>query len=65
MGLEEKLKEVFENVEKGIMNPEVFYFHDSKSKFTNLTPRVVVEVEFTDGKTAKIDVTEYFKEVVK
>jgi len=65
MSLQELLESIFKDVEQGKLSDRVFTFVDYKNKYVHLKPEVNVEVKFTDGKTATIDVTDYFKGVVK
>lgn len=46
-------------------NERIIGFTDYKSKYCILKPKVIVSVEQTDGKIINIDVTDYFKEILK
>lgn len=61
----EELKEILNNVKEGKMDDKIISFTDYKSKYVHLKPRVTLTAEFTDGKAVVVDITEYFKEVVK
>ena len=63
--LEELLKEIIQNLDVEKLNKRIISYVDYKSKYVNLSPSVVVEVALTNGKVAKIDITDYFEGVVK
>ena len=65
-----KLQELLNNLIKEFncdkkFNDRIIGFTDYKSKYCILKPKVTVSVEQTDGKIINIDVTDYFKEVLK
>lgn len=63
--LEDLITRIVQNLEEEKMDKRIEHYHDYKSKYVNLRPRVVVKVELTDGKVCEIDVTDYFEGVVK
>ncbi len=63
--LQKLISRIVENLEDNELDERVLYFHDTKSKYTNLRPVVKVNIELTNGRTVSIDVTDYFEGVVK
>ena len=63
--LRELIKEIIENLDVEKLDPRIDSYSDFKSKYVNLKPSVKVEVALTNGKIAKIDVTDYFEGVAK
>ena len=60
--LEELIKKI---IKENKMDERIVAFNDYKTKYAILHPSVTVNVELTEGKVYKIDVTDYFKGVVK
>lgn len=58
--LEETISRIVSGVGEGKTDPRIIGFTDYKSKYTVLKPKVAVEVELTEGKVIRIDVTDYF-----
>ena len=64
--LEELLKKIIKDVENGsIQNQRVISYYDYKNKYAILKPRITVDIELTNGKTAKIDISDFFKGELK
>jgi hypothetical protein len=67
--MKENLEELISGIIKGVKTNEldgrVESFTDYKSKYVILKPSVKVEISLTDGKVVKIDVSDYFQEVIK
>lgn len=62
----DELCEIIKNVlENGTLDKKITMYADYNNKFMFLKPRVKVHVETSDGKEFKIDVTDYFKDIVK
>lgn len=51
---------IIDSMRSGKMDPRIVSFTDYKSKYVVLAPKVSVNVELTDGKVFKVDVTDYF-----
>lgn len=64
MSLENFVKEQIENIKKRNINESIVEFKDTKTKYIVPKSTIVVEVALKDGLIAKIDVTDYFKEVL-
>lgn len=47
------------------IDSRVVSYDNYKSKYVVLKPSVTVEVALTDGKVIKIDISDYFKGVIK
>ena len=62
--LKEFIKEQIENIKERKLNSSIVEFKDTKTKY--IVPKSTVMVEFAsqDGLIAKIDITNYFKEVL-
>jgi len=63
--LEELIKRVVTELENNTINERIDVYNDYKTKYVVLKPKVKVKIELTNGKIAEIDVTDYFKGVVK
>ena len=63
--LEELVTRVVQNLDVEKLDKRVETYVDFKSKYVVLKPSVKVNVELTDGRKFTIDVTDYFKGVVK
>lgn len=63
--LEQLITRVVKDLEQDKIDKRVDNYRDLKSKYVNLKPRVAVHVELTNGKSLEIDVTDYFKGVIK
>lgn len=59
----EKLINEFNEDKK--FNDRIIGFTDYKSKYCILKPKVTVNIEQTDGKIINVDITDYFKGVLK
>ena len=65
-----ELQELLESLikefnKKQKFNERIIGFTDYKSKYCILKPKVTVSIEQTDGKIINLDITDYFKGVVK
>lgn len=58
-------KLIIEFNEKEKFNERIIGFTDYKSKYCILKPKVTVSIEQTNGKIINVDITDYFKEVIK
>lgn len=56
---------VIEDASGGKLDGRVIEYVDYKTKYVVLKPRVTVQVELTNGKIMKIDVTDYFEGGIK
>ena len=63
--LEELITRLVKNLDSEKFDKRVESYYDYKSKYVVLKPSVKVEIALTEGKVVKIDVSDYFKEVVK
>lgn len=63
--LEEVVSEIIQNVDVEKLDKRIDTYADYKSKYVVLQPKVKVSVELTNGKKFTIDVTDYFKGVIK
>lgn len=59
------IKRIIENIDVERLDKRIVSYTDYKTKFVVPKPKVIVEIEMTDGKIAKIDVTDYFEGVIK
>lgn len=64
-GLEELIRRLVENLNIERLDKRVESYTDYKSKYVVLKPSVKVEIALTDGKVAKIDVSDYFEGVIR
>ena len=62
--LEDYIKQAIESVKARKLVDGVIEFKDTKTKYIVPKSTVVVEVALKDGLIAKIDITDYFKEVL-
>ena len=51
--------------EKEKFDERIIGFTDYKSKYCILKPKVTVSIEQTNGKIINVDITDYFKGVIK
>lgn len=63
--VEELLVRIINDLKEGKVDDRVVSYANYDSNYVFPKPKVIVQVEMTNGKTAKIDITDYFKEVVK
>ena len=63
--LEELITRLVKYLDSEKFDERVVSYYDYKSKYVVLKPSVTVEISLTEGKVVKIDVSDYFKEVVK
>ena len=64
-GLQELITRIIENLDTNQLDERITSYTDFKSRYVVLRPSVKVDVDLTDGKTFKIDVTDYFEGVAK
>lgn len=64
-GLEELITRVIRNLDVEKLDGRIETYVDYKSNYVVLKPTVKVEIELTCGKVLKIDVSDYFKGVIK
>ena len=62
--LEDLIKQQIVNIKKGQIDKCVVEYNNTQNKYIVPKSTIIVEVALTDGLIAKIDVTEYFKEVL-
>ena len=62
--LEKFIKEEIEKIKNRNIDKSIIEFKDTNLKYIVPKSSVIVEVALTDGLIAKIDVTDYFKEVL-
>lgn len=65
VSLEEIIKKAIEELNSGKINDRVETFVDYKSKYAILKPSVKVEINLCKGVTAKLDISDLFKEELK
>lgn len=63
--LEELIKRIIRELDENSLDDRIDNYTDYKSKYIILKPTVKVDVELTCGKVIKIDVSDYFKEVIR
>ena len=63
--LESLLSRLIQNVKEGKLDERIISYANYDSNYVFPKPKVIVQVELTNGKTAKIDITDYFKEETK
>ena len=63
--LQALITRIVQNIDKNHLDERIFNFTDYKNKFVVLKPSVKVEVELTEGKVFRIDVSDYFEGVIK
>lgn len=63
--LQELITRLIKDLDVERLDGRIERYVDYKSKYTVLKPSVKVEIELTEGKVVTIDVTDYFKGVVK
>lgn len=56
---------IIEEASAGKLDSRVIEYTDYKTKYVVLKPRVTAEVELTNGKIMKIDITDYFEGGIK
>ena len=64
INLEELITTIVKNLDVEKLDKRVESYTDYKNPYVVLKPSVKVEVELTNGKIIKIDVTDYFEEVI-
>ncbi len=63
--LESLLSRLIQNVKEGKLDERITSYENYDSNYVFPKPRVIVKIELTSGKTAKIDITDYFEEETK
>lgn len=64
MELETFIKSKIEKIKKRDLDESIIEFKDTKTKYIVPKSTIVVEVALKTGLIAKIDITEFFKEVL-
>ena len=64
-GLVEFITKVIEHIDDDKLDPAVEEYKNYKSRYVIPKPHVRVQIELTSGKVATIDITDYFKGVIK
>lgn len=64
MELETFIKRKIEKIKKRDLDESIIEFKDTKTKYIVPKSTIVVEVALKTGLIAKIDITEFFKEVL-
>ncbi len=64
MELETFIKKKIEKIKKRDLDESIIEFKDTKTKYIVPKSTIVVEVALKTGLIAKIDITEFFKEVL-
>lgn len=63
--LESLIRRIVEDVRNGKTDGRILNYVDYKTKYAILKSKVSVEVELTEGKVVKFDVSDYFKELLE
>ena len=63
--LESLIRRIVEDVRNGKADGRILSYVDYKTKYAILKSKVSVEVELTEGKVVKFDVSDYFKELLE
>lgn len=63
--LESLIERIVEDVRNGMADGRILSYVDYKTKYAILKSKVSVEVELTEGKVVKFDVSDYFKELLE
>ena len=63
--LQKLIARIIENLDASKLDERITSYTDYKSRYVVLRPSVKVDVDLTDGRTFKIDVTDYFEGVAK
>lgn len=63
--LQKLITRLVQNLDDNEIDERVVKFADYKSRYVNLKPSVKIDIEFTNGRSVTIDVTDYFEGVVK
>lgn len=62
--LEDFVKEKIKRIKDRDLDASIIEFKDTQTKYIVPKSSVIIEVALTSGLIARIDVTEYFKEVI-
>lgn len=62
--LESLIRRIVEDVRNGKADDRVLSYVDYKTKYVVVKSKISVEVELTEGKVVKFDVSDYFKELL-
>lgn len=63
--LESLIRRIVEDVRNGKTDDRVLSYVDYKTKYVVVKSKISVEVELTEGKVVKFDVSDYFKELLE
>lgn len=63
--LESLIRRIVEDVRNGKTDGRVLSYVDYKTKYVVVKSKISVEVELTEGKVVKFDVSDYFKELLE
>lgn len=63
--LESLIRRIVDDVRNGKTDGRVLSYVDYKTKYVVVKSKISVEVELTEGKVVKFDVSDYFKELLE
>lgn len=63
--LESLIRRIVEDIRNGKADDRILNYVDYKTKYVVLKSKISVEVELTEGKVVKFDVSDYFKELLE